>query len=466
MKTMAPSAEQVSMKASILKSFETFEKSVGSSDKPFLRRLRNAAIARFDELAFPGQKDEEWRFTPLQTLYQQRFTLASQAGTPPINERHIPFSPPGSIRLTFVDGRFEAALSHIPRLPAGSTLLSLAQALEKENGLVESALGRYVSIESNVFAALNTAFIQDGFVLDLPADCRLESPIHLQFLQTGGGLMSFPRLLVLAGRHSQATLLETYSTLAKPNANSPGQDSASDLQAAVSEFLLDEEAKIDHYRINDVSPTSFHFATQHVEQKRGSSFRSHAITLGGGLVRNDLYSILAAEGCECTLNGLYTVDGTRMVDNHTTIDHAKPHCNSHELYKGIISDKGKGVFNGKIFVRQDAQKTDAKQTNQTLLLSPDATIDTKPQLEIFADDVKCTHGATVGQLDEEMLYYLRTRGIGKDQAQSMLQFAFANDILERIEVVPLREMLERRFLSPLSHVDAASSRFGGADDQG
>jgi Fe-S cluster assembly protein SufD len=315
--------------------------------------------------------------------------------------------------------------------------MSLEEASQKKPDLLEAALGRHANMESNVFAALNTAFLQDGFLVHLNTESALKSPIHLQFLESGRGVMSFPRILVVADRHSQATIVETYSTLGE----------SADLTAAVCEFVLAEGARIDHYRINDASTRSFHFATHQVTQQRSSHFRSHAITLGGALVRNDISGLLSGEGCECTLNGLYFVDGNRLIDNHTVIDHAMPHCNSHELYKGIITDKGKGVFNGKIFVRQDAQKTDAKQTNQTLLLSPDATIDTKPQLEIFADDVKCTHGATVGQLDDEMLFYLRTRGIGKDQAQAMLQYAFANDILERIEVAPLREMLEHRFLS-------------------
>ncbi len=437
MKTIAPPPEQLSMKASILKSFEGFEKSVGSSDKPFLRRLRNTAIARFDELAFPGPKDEEWRFTPLQPLFLRQFTLATRCENDTPRMVPLPFSLPGTIRLTFIDGFLVPALSEIAVLPEGCSLLSLADALDKHPDLVEPHLGRHAAIESNVFAALNSAFIQDGALLHLAANCDLKPPVHLNFIESGNGVMAFPRILIVAERHSQANVIETHSTLG----DSP------DFTVAVSEIVLAEESHIDHYRINDVSTNSFHFATQHVRQARGSNFRSQAITLGGRLVRNDLFASLQAQGCECTLNGLYTADGSRLIDNHTTIDHAMPHCNSHELYKGIISDKGKGVFNGKIFVRQDAQKTDAKQTNQTLLLSPDATIDTKPQLEIFADDVKCTHGATVGQLDDEMLFYLRTRGLDKDQAQAMLTYGFADDILGRIEVTSLRDLLEQRFLS-------------------
>lgn len=439
MKTIAASAEQRTMKESILANFAQFEKTIHITDTPFLRRLRNTAIARFNELAFPGLKDEEWRFTPLQALYRHQFSLPSRATAADLEltEKGLPFRLPEAIRIVFVDGYFEATLSSLAGLPAVCTLTLLSESLKKNSHLIESTFGRQAGIESNVFAALNSAFIQEGVVLHLAANSVVERPIHLQFLETGRGVMTFPRILVVADPHSQACVVETHSTFGP----------AADFTSAVSELVLAEEARIDHYRINDVSTQSFHFATQHVKLSRGSNFRSHAITLGGSLIRNDISALLAAEGCECTLNGLYFVDGNRLVDNHTTIDHAMAHCNSHELYKGIITDKGKGIFNGKIFVRQDAQKTDAKQTNRTLLLSPDATIDTKPQLEIFADDVKCTHGATVGQLDDEMLFYLRTRGIGKNEAEAMLQFAFANDILERIEVVPLRETLELRFLA-------------------
>src|SRR5205823_2829572 len=216
---------------------------------------------------------------------------------------------------------------------------------------------------------------------------------------------------------------------------------------AVTEVFLGENAHLDHYKMQRESKQAFHFETLQVRQERGSNFCSHAVTLGGRLVRNEINVVVAAEGCETTLNGLYVAGGTQHVDNRTTIDHAMPHCASHELYKGILDGKAHGVFNGKIFVRQDAQKTDAKQTNQTLLLSDDATINTKPQLEIFADDVKCTHGATVGQIAADALFYLRTRGIGLDEARAMLTFAFANDILGNIQVEPLRRGLEDYFLA-------------------
>ena len=436
MKTMNPTVEQSSRKAGLLKAFEALERQLAGSDTPFLRRLRSAGIARFDQLGFPGTRDEEWRFTPLASLYQQAFAPTVSRQSHDLSAPQHAIKLPEAIRVVCIDG-FMVPSTSPAKLPIGCTILNLQQAMKARPELVESTLGRLVNFENNTFAALNTAFLQDGIVIHLAKNCVVEQPIHLTFLESGQGHMSFPRILVVAEQHSKATIVETHQSVGEQ----------ADFTVAVSEFAVADETRLDHYRVTDVNKQSFHFVTQHARLARGSNFRSHAFTLGGSLVRNDLFAYLGAENIECTLNGLYTVDGSRLIDNHTTIDHAMPHCNSHEVYKGIITDKGKGVFNGKIFVRQDAQKTDAKQTNQTLLLSPDATIDTKPQLEIFADDVKCTHGATVGQLDPEMLFYLRSRGLSKNEAQSILTYAFANDIIGRVEVPALRDILEKRFLA-------------------
>src|SRR5439155_1493343 len=268
----------------------------------------------------------------------------------------------------------------------------------------------------------------------LPRGAVVEEPIELLYVATtpGEGTVAHPRNLIVAGVNSQATLVETYLGL---------EDNVY-FTNAVTEIVLGENAVLDHYKVQRESTEAFHVATTQVHHDRRSNFKSLYVALGGGLVRNEVRATLDAEGCECTLNGLYLATGTQHIDNHTVIDHAQPHCASHELYKGILDGNAHGVFNGKIFVREDAQKTDAKQTNQTLLLSEDATINTKPQLEIFADDVKCTHGATVGQLSADALFYLRSRGLGLQEARSLLTFAFANDIIERIQVEPLRARLE------------------------
>jgi Fe-S cluster assembly protein SufD len=337
-------------------------------------------------------------------------------------------------RLVFVNGYYAPDLSALPALPAGVVLGCLAAALDAHGEQVEAHLGRHARFDDNAFTALNTAFFRDGAFLVLPRNVVLEQPVYLVFLSTAeGAQVSHTRNLVVAGSGSQASLVEAYA----------GLGDGVYLTSAVNEIVAEDGAILDHCKVQQEGPGAFHFANTQVRQGRSSNFTSTFAGFGGQWVRNEVRAVLDAEGCECTLNGLYQATGRQHVDNHTVIDHAKPHCASHELYKGILDGQAHGVFNGKIFVRQDAQKTDAKQTNQTLLLSDDATINTKPQLEIYADDVKCTHGATVGQLDAEALFYLRTRGIGKDEARSLLTFAFANDVLGRIKVEPLRRRLEQ-----------------------
>ncbi len=254
------------------------------------------------------------------------------------------------------------------------------------------------------------------------------------------------RSLLLVGDNSQVTLIENYG----------GPAETTYFTNAVTEIVVGTGAVVDHYKVQREGDRAFHMATMQVQLGRAAHFSSHAVTQGGQWVRNEINAVFEGEGGECTLNGLYQARGQQLIDNHTFIDHAYPHCASHELYKGILDGKARGVFNGKIYVRQDAQKTDAKQTNQTLLLSDDATINTKPQLEIYADDVKCTHGATVGQLDAESIFYLRSRGVGLAEARSLLTYAFANDIVSRIKVATVREELERSLLEA-HHLPAAET---------
>jgi Fe-S cluster assembly protein SufD len=339
-------------------------------------------------------------------------------------------------RVVFVNGFYAPELSAIP---AGVTVGNLAEALVRAPEEIEAHLGRHAAFENHFFTALNTAFFHDGAYLRVPAGQVIEEPIHLIHLSLLGdeGALVSARNLIVAGENSQVTIVESYGGL-------PG---AASLTTAVTEIVAEPAAVIDHYKVQQESEASFHLANTQVHQMRGSNFSTHFIGFGGKLVRNEVRVLLDGEGCEATINGLYRAGGTQHVDNLTVIDHARPHCSSHELYKGILDGKAKGVFNGKIFVRQDAQKTDAKQTNKTLLLSDDATINTKPQLEIYADDVKCTHGATVGQLDEEATFYLRTRGIGLAEARDLLTFAFANDVIGRMKVQALRDRLARHLLA-------------------
>jgi Fe-S cluster assembly protein SufD len=424
-----------------LAEFNRQEKELARIGRPAVQRLRKSAMARFDELGFPTARTEDWRFTSVAPLLQAAGGWSPAFRRSGAEDRlKAGLQPPGleaPCRLVFVNGFFAPDLSALPPLPAGVVLGSVARGLEGHAEMVEAHLGRHARFDDNAFTALNTAFFRDGAFLFLPRNAVLEQPVYLVFLTTAAGTeVSHVRNLVVAGSTAQATFVEVYVGLGE----------AAYFTNAVTEVVAEDGAVLDHCKLQQEGPGAFHFANTQVHQGRASSFTSHFVGFGGQWVRNEVRALLDAEGCECTLNGLYRASGRQHADNHTVIDHARAHCASHELYKGILDGQARAVFNGKIFVRQDAQKTDAKQTNQTLLLSDDATINTKPQLEIYADDVKCTHGATVGQLDAEALFYLRARGIGKDEARDLLTFAFANDILGRIKVEPLRRRLERDLL--------------------
>jgi Fe-S cluster assembly protein SufD len=419
-----------------LASYERSEKDLNANSPSALYKLRQAAIARFAELGLPTPRDEEWRFTPLTALTRTPFEYAAPGphGLTAADVERLAV-PTGGCRVVFVNGHFAPDLSDLGGLPAGVTVASLART---PFGELEPHLARYADFQQHAFTALNTAFVRDGAVISLPKGKVVGRPIHLLYLATApdAARMAHPRTLIVAERESQATVVESFVGL--------GEEVY--FTNAVTEAVLGENAVIDYYKLQQESRQASHVHTLQIQQGRGSNFASHAVTFGGGLARNEINAVLAGEGCECTLNGVYLAGGTQLIDNHTRIDHARPHCASHEVYKGILDGRARGVFNGKIYVHPDAQKTDAKQTNQTLLLSEDAVIDTKPQLEIFADDVKCTHGATVGQLDAEAIFYLRSRGIGRDEARNMLTFAFANDVIGRVKVEPLRARLEELLL--------------------
>jgi Fe-S cluster assembly protein SufD len=412
-----------------------------SGGPEWARALRTNAGARFAQIGFPTRRDEEWRYTNVAPIVETRFKLAT--GTSNLAAEQIaPFSLTGidCVQLVFVDGLFHPALSTRQVLPKGCVVESLAKTLAQGDGVVQENVGRHATYDRNAFVALNTSVLGDGAYIHVPRGTVVETPIHLLFISTapvGAPQASHPRNLIVAGENSQATVIETYVGLTQ----------SVYFTNAVTEFVCSPSSVIDHYKVQRESSQAFHVSTTQIQLDRACRFSSHAINLGGSLVRNDINAVLGGEGIECTLNGLYMAKDNQLVDNHTSIDHAMPHCDSHELYKGIIDGHGRGVFNGKILVRQDAQKTDAKQTNQTLLLSAEAQINTKPQLEIYADDVKCTHGATVGQLSDEALFYLRTRGIDQSTARDLLTYAFASDIVSRIKVEPIRAQLDHALLS-------------------
>jgi Fe-S cluster assembly protein SufD len=341
----------------------------------------------------------------------------------------------------FVNGRHAAELSAPGALPRGLVLASLREVLGHDPILLEQHLTRLAAFDTQSFTALNTALFEDVACLLVSANLVVERPVHLLFVTTSPERAAavHPRVLLVAGENSQVRVVESHV----------GLDSDVYFSNAASEVIVGAHAVVDHYRVQRESLHAYHIGSLHASLARSAGFTTHSITVGAALARNDVMVVLDGEGGECTLNGLYVADGRRLVDNHTTIDHAKPHCDSHEVYKGILAGRAQGVFNGKILVRPDAQKTDAKQTNRALLLSDEAQINTKPQLEIFADDVKCTHGAAVGQLDDDAIFYLRSRGLDLAQARTILIQAFAGDILGRIRIEPLREQLEAEMLARL-----------------
>ncbi|MEO6235413.1 MAG: Fe-S cluster assembly protein SufD [Vicinamibacterales bacterium] len=399
----------------------------------WLDDLRSRGAARFTALGIPTVRDEEWRFTNAAPLAALEFVAAG-----PISgaaERLNGFAyTDAPLRLVIVNGRFDTTLSRTRGLPAGLQAGSLAAALKDNPDVVQRYFGQLADFTTRSFAALNTAFVQDGAFIHVADGVVLDQPIHVVFVTGADGsrVMAHPRTLIVAGAGSQARIIESYI----------GAAGETYFTNAVSEVFVGDNASIDHYKVQQESLDAFHVASLHVHTSRSSRFSSHSFALGGRFVRNDATALLDGEGGDCTLNGLYLADRDRLIDNHTTIDHAKPHNGSHEVYKGILGGTSRAVFNGKIIVRQDAQKTDAKQTNRALLLTDGATINTKPQLEIFADDVKCTHGAAIGQLDDEAIFYLRARGLTHAAARDMLIHAFAAQVLDGVQVEPLRAALE------------------------
>jgi Fe-S cluster assembly protein SufD len=429
-------------KDTYLANFARFEKEATANGQPWVHRLRKAAMKRFNEIGFPTSRNEDWKFTSVTPIAKIPFRPVPAYDSEGVTGETLEQSGHeigNAIRLVFLNGHYASELSSPESLPDGVIVTNLATALHAHAELVEPHLARYAAYQDHAFTALNTAFLHEGAFVYVPGGTTVHRPIHLLYLTTeaGEGTVAHPRNLVVTGSQSQLTIVESYAGLKEQVY----------FTNAVTEILAADHAVIDHYKLQQESSEAFHVGTLKVHQESGSNFSSHYLGFGGALVRNEVRAMLDGEGCESTLNGLYMAGGRQHADNHTVIDHAKPRCASHELYKGILNGKAHGVFNGKIFVHQDAQKTDAKQTNKTLLLSDDAVINTKPQLEIYADDVKCTHGATVGQLDEDAIFYLRSRGLGHEDARRLLTFAFANDVIRRVKVEPVRTRLEQTLLA-------------------
>jgi len=406
--------------------FSEFEKErAGDAVHP----LRKSAIARLAEMDLPHSRQEEWRFTNVAPIRSNELPLARPSTNGVASDDVARLATPGEFvaRLVLVDGHYRKELSTIGTLPDGVRVMSLAQALRDESEIVLAHLGKYAKSENRPFVALNTAFLEDGVFVYLPKNSEVDQPIEILHIATGTAT-ACPRHLVVAKEGSRATLVESYVSLG----DSRG------FVAAVAEVFVAASADLQHCKLQLENDEALHVHATTIHQERDSNYANHTVTLGGRLTRNDIRSILDDENIECTLNGLFHTHGESHVDNHTWLEHRKPHCDSHELYKGILDDSSSGVFCGKIDVFEDAQKTDAKQSSATLLLTDTAVIDAMPQLEIYADDVKCTHGATIGQLDDNALFYLQSRGIAPAQARNMLIRAFASDVAHRIPVEAIR----------------------------
>ncbi|HWD92738.1 MAG TPA: Fe-S cluster assembly protein SufD [Verrucomicrobiae bacterium] len=427
---------EVNGAAPYLKNFERFEQQ--TNQPAWLFPLRKAGISSFAEQGFPTLKDEDWRFTNVAPIARLPFKPVLQQARDQAAADLLPgavFANLAGSRLVFVNGHYAADLSSVGALPAGVKVSNLAAALAHDSALVEKHLGRYAQAQGNAFAALNQAFFSDGVFIHVPAGMTVEEPIQLIFISSAkqAGETIQPRNLIIADANSKLTVVESYLSVG----NAPY------FTNAVTELVAGDNARLEHVKFQDEAADAYHVATIQGEFGRTSHVTVHSFAVGAKLSRNNIRAKLVGEGLECILNGLYLTKDEQLADHHMIVEHAQPHCASHEYFNGILDDKSKGVFHGRILVRQIAQKTDAKQTNKNLLLSDDATADTKPQLEIYADDVKCTHGATIGQLNDESIFYLRSRGIDTETARRMLIHAFAGEIIERIQCEGAREELNK-----------------------
>jgi Fe-S cluster assembly protein SufD len=425
--------------ARYLAAFRAFAGNGAAGAPPWLKEIREGAIARFAELGFPTMKQEEWRFTSVAAIAETPFERPRDVvavADPAVAALGLLAGGP---RAVFVDGRHAPALSSVAGLAPGVLVTGLGAALETgaAGDLARRHLTRYARWQQSPFAALNTAFLSDGALVYVPPGVALEAPLELVFLSTAGGgarpTVSHPRALVIVERDARAAVVETYA----------GVTDDGYWTNAVTEVVVGDGARAELYRVQREGARAYHIGTTHSHQGRDAFLGLHVVTLGGRLARHDITTVLGGTGAELILNGLYVLDGAQHADHHTVIDHAQPHCTSHEFFNGVLDGRAHGVFNGRIVVQPGAQRTDSKQTNNNLLLSTEARADSQPQLEIYADDVKCTHGSTVGPIDPQQLYYLRSRGLSPETARSLLTYGFGAEILDRMTRPVVRARLEQ-----------------------
>lgn len=423
-----------------LKAFDSSLKNGAGQAPEWIRELRERAIAQFKLLGFPTARrgNEEWKYTDVGPLARIPFHPVTTIGLPSLASQELKdltLGHPEWPRIVFVDGAYSDELSSLASLPAGVSVINLAQAMMTRGNQARQHLGRYAQVDNNAFAALNMAFLQEGAFVHVPDGTVAGEPIHLLFLYTGRetDTVTHPRILVLTGKDSKATIIESYASL------SPHRYFTN----AVTEIVVGPGTAVKYYKLQQQSPVAYHITNTHVFNSRNGSFTSVNLDLGGGLVRNNLNLLMGEEGCSCTLNGLYVLGGTQHTDNQVIIDHASSYTTASELYKGILNDESHSVFHGSIIVREGIHKVNANQVDKNLLLSDRAEADTKPAFWIYSDDVRCGHGAACGQMDENALFYLRSRGMEEQAARRMLVRAFASDVMDGIEDEALRSSLDQ-----------------------
>lgn len=436
-------AQAAKEKENHFSAYKLFAQTREAKDPAWLVNLRQRAGESFEELDFPTTRNEAWKYTNVAPILKTPFRQLLDVELDGLTAESIApftFAESRQSQLVFVNGLFARELSNVTGLPSGVTVSNLADVPAGLSKTVSDHLGVYANYRNQSFTALNTANVGDGAFVYIAKGNAVETPIHLLFISTSTeATVSHPRVLVVAEEASIGTLIESYVTSGE----------GIYFNNAVTEAVVGQNAVLNHYRLQEESERAFHVGTTEVHQERGSNYTSYAISLGGEIARHNLNVAVSDEHIETTIDGLYVVTGNQHTDSHTVIDHQKPHSASHQLYKGILDGRGRAVFNGKVFVREGALLTDARQLNKNLLLSPEAHVDTKPELEIFADDVKCSHGATVGQLEGDELFYLASRGIPQERAQALLTFGFAEDVIRRIKLKSVREHLDKIVLDKL-----------------
>ena len=423
------------IKESFLNNFKDFENHLNGESNTDFHKIRQDAIKNFSELDFPDRKNEEWRYTNISPLLQQNFSLPNSHKNLEKNDvSNYILKDIDAYVMVFINGKFSTDHSQLINIKNGIKIRSIEECIKNNDKELLQHFGKYVNYKNDIFSSLSTAFTTDGAFISIEDNCIVDKPIYLLYLTIAENvaIQTQPRNLIVAGKNSQLTVIEQFSSM----------DNSTYFTNTITEIILQEYSVIDHIKLQEESKNAFHIARMEIDQEKSSNFTSHLVSIGGKLSRNDLNSTFNDEGSEAMLNGLFLIEDDQLFDVHSFIDHAKPNCNSHEHYKGILDDDSHGVFNGKIMVRKDAQKTNAFQENNNILLSRNSLINTKPQLEIFADDVKCSHGATIGQLDNDAKFYLKSRGIGEEASKVILLHAFASDVVNHIKIDAVKNYAE------------------------